>query len=349
MKRWLSGRTGTVIKICVSAVLIALILRGFEWDQLGAQLEKVNPWLLAVAFALYIAQFGISAWKWRICLEIHDLRHSLPYLTKVICIGFFFNNFLPSCIGGDGYRVVKTMPEDGLKSRSLSAVLLERITGLGALVVIGIVGGYFLLFDRPAPLVTWFVIGASAGLCVLGAGALALRAGWLRSVRNLLGRVEKLRIVGQNVGYIRRERARLVEVLAISLFFQLIAVVVIWVLFRVVGEPAAFSKCAVIGAISALVAVMPISINGIGVWEGSIVVAAVQTGIDANPAIVVAFLTRFSVVVLSLACGAVWLVDGGRRVTAEDIAESEKASCCAADPAVKSESTASVPAAAEHD
>ena len=68
MKRWLSGRTGTVIKICVSAVLIALILRGFEWDQLGAQLEKVNPWLLAVAFALYIAQFGISAWKWRICL-----------------------------------------------------------------------------------------------------------------------------------------------------------------------------------------------------------------------------------------------------------------------------------------
>jgi hypothetical protein len=58
--------------------------------------------------------------------------------------------------------------------------------------------------------------------------------------------------------------------------------------------------------------VLPISINGIGVVEGSLVFSAAQVGIVYDQAIIVALILRILTIPLTLICGFIYLYDAAR-------------------------------------
>ena len=306
----LKGRTGFAIKLTISVLLIGLLLWGIDWQKLRAGLSEAKVQWLGVAFACFTVQFPLSAWKWQKSLAIHDLEHGFGYLLRVLSIGFFFNNFLPTSIGGDGYRVYKTMPRGELKSRALSSVLFERIVGFAVLILVGLAAGVWLLIEGAREqVIVWFVILAGSGTICGVALLIALWAGALRPIGERLARVEKLRIVSRNLGHIYRSPRRVAEVFGISVIFQLTAVLAYWALYRAIGASADAPQCAVIGAISSLAAVLPLSVGGIGLLEGSFVAAALGAGLDQTASISVALLTRIAVVILSMVCGLVFLFD----------------------------------------
>jgi glycosyltransferase 2 family protein len=73
-------------------------------------------------------------------LSIHRVPFEFRTLQKYYFIAMFFNNFLPSTIGGDSYRVIKTMHNPRSRSSAVIAVLMERLTGLAALLLLGYLG-----------------------------------------------------------------------------------------------------------------------------------------------------------------------------------------------------------------
>ena len=60
---------------------------------------------------LLTSQFFLSAWKWQKSLAIHNLEFGFWHLLKSICIGTFFNNFLPTAIGGDAQTVRRSIAQ----------------------------------------------------------------------------------------------------------------------------------------------------------------------------------------------------------------------------------------------
>jgi len=225
----------------------------------------------------------------------------------VLSIGFFFNNFLPSSIGGDGYRVLKTLPASGTKSRALSAVVLERALGFGALLFVGFLGAVAILFRNPSTIVVSFVTLIGSGFAALGLLFVLARFGHLRGLWERLARNPKLRVLTESAGLIARSRRPLAELVIWSFVFQALGVIAVSALFAAVGQRVEFAICAVVGTMSALAAVLPISINGIGVSEGSFVAASVQLGVGLEQAVIVALLTRAMGVPLSVGCGFVYL------------------------------------------
>jgi len=299
----------TFAKVTVSLLLIATLLFNVEWSEVLRQLRSMNTWLLAFVLLLMTLQFPISSWKWQKSLRIHGLDYPFGLLQKVLCIGFFFNNFLPTSIGGDAYRVIKTVPSEGYKSRALSSVLFERIVGFGALLFLGLVGGLVTLKEQQPIIVVNFVIVCLAGFAAFAVFLVMMQRGMLQGFQRRLEKIKKLEVVFHNLRHIKRGGKNLLDVVLISVGFQLMAIVIIYVLFSSVGADVGYAKCALLGAIVGIVAVLPISINGIGVVEGSFAVAAVQLGIDLNQAVIVAFLLRILVVPISLVCGLVYLWD----------------------------------------
>ena len=67
---------------------------------------------------------------------------------------------------------------------------------------------------------------------------------------------------------------------------------------------------------------MPVSINGIGVMEGSLVGMAVALGVEYDAALVVAILRRLLMVALSILCGAMFIIDREPQATARASAAS---------------------------
>src|SRR5438128_935635 len=96
---------GMVMRPAVSVALrVALFLRigaGSVWTTLRG---GSPAWLLAGA-ALVVLAMLVSAWKWQILLASHGLRVGFGHLFGTYLVGLFFNNFLPSNIGGDVIRV----------------------------------------------------------------------------------------------------------------------------------------------------------------------------------------------------------------------------------------------------
>src|SRR4029077_15422382 len=125
------------------------LLFSIDWSTVPAYAERLTPALAVLVVAIFAAQLAIRAWKWQWALRMHGLRYPYPFLSRVLVIGFFLNNFLPTSIGGDAYRVYRTLPEVPPKSRAISAVTLERVAAFSARLCLGMVGAVSLYSSNP--------------------------------------------------------------------------------------------------------------------------------------------------------------------------------------------------------
>jgi len=301
------------IKVSASLLLIGILIYNVEWGKLIGHLESVSILSIVIALTIYALQFPISTFKWQKSLLIHNIEYPLGFLQKVLCISFFFNNFLPSSIGGDVYRAIKTMPKEGFRSRAVSAILLERIIGLFALLLLGLFGAIAITIDEHIAIVRFYVLFCLVTGAAFSVFMIILRLGIFSGLLKRINRIKKLEILTHNIKLIRRSPRTLVGIFIISLLFQLLAIAAIGVLFNALGSDGDYARYALLGAVIGLAAIIPISINGIGVVEGSFAVAAVQLGMNFNHAVIVAFIMRILVLALSLICGLVYLVDSHSR------------------------------------
>ena len=97
------------------------------------------PWLVA-ALALYLAMILASAWRWGLLLGAQGIPFTFGRLTSSFLVATFFNNFLPSNIGGDVIRIADTAPAAGSKTLATTVVLIDRGHRAARLVLMAAVG-----------------------------------------------------------------------------------------------------------------------------------------------------------------------------------------------------------------
>src|SRR5687767_13286731 len=82
----------------------------------------------------------ISAWRWGLLLHAQHVRIGHGPLAASFLVATFFNNFLPSNIGGDVVRVTDTAPAAGSKTLAATIVLIDRGIGLLGLILVAAIG-----------------------------------------------------------------------------------------------------------------------------------------------------------------------------------------------------------------
>jgi acetyltransferase-like isoleucine patch superfamily enzyme len=191
----------------------------------------------------------------------------------------------------------------------ISAIVLERLLGIAALLIIGSLCAAALL-ARHALLHTALVgllLAAGAGACIV------FWAAWYSGpVRRRLSRLThspKLEPLSQNLRTLAVHPRQLTTTVALSFLFQILAVVVITVLFSAVGVDASFLQAGFIAVASGVAGVLPISINGIGVIEGSFTAAALETRIPFHEAVFVAMFLRLYMLVAGMLGGFLYALE----------------------------------------
>src|SRR5687767_16028109 len=120
----------SALKGLVSAALLALLLSRVDAGRLWNVARTASiPWL-AAAIGLYVLMVLVSAWRWGLLLEAQGIVLRYSRLAVSFLVACFFNNFLPSNIGGDVVRVADTAPAAGSKTLATTVVLLDRGIGL---------------------------------------------------------------------------------------------------------------------------------------------------------------------------------------------------------------------------
>ncbi|HEC12008.1 MAG TPA: flippase-like domain-containing protein [Acidiferrobacteraceae bacterium] len=124
------------IKIIVSGALIYWILTRVSLEEVFAAMANARTGVLVVAFLMYFVGYSITAIRWRLLLHAQGVEVPLFRLVQSFMVALFFNNFLPSTIGGDAVRVYDSWRFSGSKTRAVAVVFTDRVFGMLALMLI---------------------------------------------------------------------------------------------------------------------------------------------------------------------------------------------------------------------
>ena len=299
-----------LFKAAVTIALCAIIIWNINWKDLRDAFFNVNPILIAVVFGCMVLNIAISTIKWRILLSIHKIKFNFANLHKYYFTAVFFNNFLPTNIGGDGYRIYKTIKNESSRIGAVIAVLTERVTGILTLVFLGTLGASYLLFtdNDNGPflrVILWISLAIIliSCVCIIFLPKIAAKF----STNEKLP--QKIKTFLLLIDDYRDEPLKTFQIVLVSIFFHIFTFFWMTILIKAIGSNFSVTKLAVTLMISNLAAVLPISINGIGLLDGSFVYVAGKFGMSYEHAVMVMGLNRALLIPLSLIGGLFYLKD----------------------------------------
>src|SRR3989344_3843275 len=129
---------GTVTKISVSIFFLFLAFYKVEWQEISENLQKISFFYIGITFIAFACGFAISVKKWKILADSQKLKISYGQMFAIQLTSIFINNFTPSFVGGDAYRIYQTGKPEGKYGLAASIVVLDRIVGLMAAMSLGV-------------------------------------------------------------------------------------------------------------------------------------------------------------------------------------------------------------------
>jgi uncharacterized membrane protein YbhN (UPF0104 family) len=262
------------LRLAVSAALVAWILHRTPFQEIGAAFRSADLRFVLLALGLYLFDTFASVRRWRLLIRAQGGEAPFAGLVRAYFVGIFFNNLLPSTIGGDTVRVVHTARSGVGRAQALAIIFVDRFLGLLALLLFAVLGA--LASGR----LTWIM--ACAAVLGLAAGLLFLHR-QLHWTWNVLARAS---------GW--------------SLLLQTSVVIGGWCLARALHSPIPWPYFFLIVPLALIVMMLPVSINAIGVRENVWAFFFAAFGAPAALGVAVAWLSYGLVLAQALVGGAVY-------------------------------------------
>lgn len=294
-------------RILVSLALLYFAFRGINFVAIQSRLSQISISWVMLAIAATAFQIFLGALRWR---EI-SVRCAAPLGTgqafRYNMIGSFFNQTLPSTIGGDAMRLWLVRHTGAGWRAATYSVLVDRAVGLIALAIIVVVSlpwSYELIGNARGRIALLLVdVGAiSAGLGFLLLGRLPWQ--WLKTLWGLR-HIHACSVIANQVLFNRSSGPR---VAILSLLIHVVTVVIAWCAVRSIAASADFEQLFMLVPPIMLITMLPISIAGWGVREATMMVAFGYAGLAQTDGTVVSLLFGASSFVVGAIGGLVWIL-----------------------------------------
>jgi glycosyltransferase 2 family protein len=256
-----------LIKIAVTVAIFIYLFRYINFDALVAILAKSHGGMIFIALLLQLASTYVAAYRWSdIGTQLHFHEQRSFYAASYFK-GVFFNQVLPSSIGGDAVRVLDLSRKGYGNKDSFYAVFMDRVVGLTGLLVLNLAASllFFGIFERNFSLLLISI--ATLGLAGFASLFFFNRIAFLQhfKVLNLLFRL------ANRINTLYSDKTVLAKHIALS--------VVVWLLTVMSVYGIALSIDVKLGLETFLIAVppvfllmiIPISLAGWGIREGAMI------------------------------------------------------------------------------
>ncbi|MCA9957417.1 MAG: flippase-like domain-containing protein [Ardenticatenaceae bacterium] len=281
-----------ILQIGLSLALLALLLRLVGLDEVITTLSNLDWGWYLPALLLFIVNIIIRGYRWYLLLHALNERPSLIHLIYLYFIGFFANNFIPSGFGGDVVKIVSLRQSYGRGTEALSSVVMERVTGLMGSAIIALIAlswnGISHTTNIELPLALWLAIV----IISFGIPVAFILIRWLEPTQFITNRVPKLSKLpkfdklGQLEDTVRRYPVPvLLQSLSISIPFTLSLILVQYSIARALNVTVPLAAFGLFVPIIAIVNLLPISFNGLGLREGLYLFLFGSIGVSSESAV----------------------------------------------------------------
>ena len=311
MKRNTSALILFGLKLLITAGLITYLLRKIDIGPVLRQIRTIAPGPALLAVLIMLLQLALVSLRWQLVNQLVDARMRTGQVVRLTLIGQFFNQVLPSAVGGDAVRAWLASREGVPMGRAVTGILCDRAAALVALLLVI----SFTLFVLPAIVMNRFpaiellrtvaLIGLSALVAFFFLGALLSR---------LLMRYRITAPIGKLVRDFRRvlcSPASSTAIMALAGAVQVLLVMAIYLCAQGMNIHLEFAAALLVIPTVMLVSMIPVSFAGWGVRESAMIFGLGIVGISAPDALAVSVVFGLLQLIVGLPGGALWLVRSG--------------------------------------
>jgi hypothetical protein len=298
----------------IGLALIVALLPIFAQPEFWAALASADLPLVGAATLLSAASVVSKAWRWGVVMRWRGIALPPAYLISSYFVSMFFNNFLPSGMGGDVVRAYQTARDTGRGAESVIGVLIERGSGMLGLFAAGSLGA--LVVPVPpgvAVLAHGLFAGALVGVWALWSDATSrlltgIGARLPGRLRPAWGNVTRLHAEFRQYRTEWRLFANVMVQSVVTLLTTLASVYLLVVALGGAGTAVSLGAFAAVYSIVTAIDVIPFSLNGLGIREGTYVYFLGLLGVPTTTALGVAVLVRLIVALFALLGGVLFVM-----------------------------------------
>lgn len=288
------------------------MLRSIDLPSFWDRVKGMNPAWILLALAAYVFTQSVAVWRWHRLLRAQHIEVKRQRLTESIWVSMFFNNFLPSNIGGDVVRIADTAPAAGSKTLATTVILVDRVLGLTALVLIATSGALAAaLLGVHVPGARWlFLITAMGFVAAISVIAMPQLVGHALLPLRALNKpwiTERALQLEEAVIRFRNAPSALIGAFGGALVVQITIVAFYLLTAEGLSVPLPISLGAVLIPVSLVVQMAPVSINGFGVREAVFAFFFRRFGLPTDAAVALSLVSTGMVMGLSLVGGFFFL------------------------------------------
>jgi len=294
------------ITISISLIVYLVSTRIESFSDVIEILKSSNKFLLLLSLSTHALGTYITAVRWKTLLNTQGVRLSNATLSVTVLIGSFFNNFLPTSIGGDVFRAYDASKKGNISlGSSASVILVERFSGVVSAATYAIVAlflGFTAIGHRSVivPIVIFFVISLILGFLIINPSLFRLR--------KITSKFRFLRKISDKLANVKKYKVVLVEVLVFSFLLQFSVILNWWLAAMALGINLSLTAFIFIVPVVAVIAMLPISIGGIGLRENSLVIIMVAMGVNNEKAALCSLIILFMLIIMGVIGGITYII-----------------------------------------
>jgi uncharacterized membrane protein YbhN (UPF0104 family) len=293
-------------KILISAALLYFALRKVNLADLVSRINVASLGWIGMAIAVTFLQIFVGVLRWRVIGAECGAPLATRQAMRFNLIGTFFNQTLPSSIGGDAVRLWLVARGGAGWRAATYSIFVDRAIGLIALAIVIVASlpwSYNLISDphgRSALLfVDFAALAGGVGFLVLG----RLPWPWLKRWWGT-HHLHACSVIANRVIFSRKHGP---AIAVLSVLVHVLAVVIAWCVVQSIAAPVVFSQIFQLVPPVMLITMLPISIAGWGVREATMGLAFGYAGLMTNEGVNVSLLFGVVSFVVGAFGGLVWI------------------------------------------
>ncbi|MBZ0220331.1 MAG: flippase-like domain-containing protein [Candidatus Methylomirabilis sp.] len=313
----------TLIKVCISGAIMYVLLRNLDLDALWKTFASVNPLSVAFVAFVFLSVQTIATYRWSVILK-KDMTVPYSRLLSIYFIGLFFNNFLPTMVGGDlvkGYYLYKHSRKGDV---ALASIFMDRYAGFAALMCItalALIPGYPLISGTALPGFFVLLIGGFTFMSmVIWIGPLHSWAMRILDKVHFYGINKKIDTFYKVLMSYKSHHGILYRIFACSVVIQGGVIIGYYVLGSGLGMDVPVGYYFLFIPLTTAISMLPISLSGLGIREGAFIFLFTMIGASKEQAIALSLLWFATGVFVSVIGGVEYVRMGGRKAVEEGMA-----------------------------
>jgi uncharacterized protein (TIRG00374 family) len=299
-------------KAALSVLLLYLSLRWGNVSAIGARLSRFEPAWLALALGLLTTQIMFLSFRWSTIAVACGVRLGFVPALQFSFIAAFFNQVLPSTVGGDGARIWLLARRCGAGwARATYSVLIDRIVGVFALalVVIACLPWTFELIHDPIARTVLLLIGFGT---VAGAAIFVSIGTQFKQFTDRWAITRHLAAASRAAANMCGSSHTFASVIGCSIAIHFFTIAAAWCCAKAIAAPVSLSDVLFLMPPVLLVASAPISIAGWGVRETGMIAAFALAGLAESDGLTLSIVFGAATFIVGAIGGIIWIVSGLR-------------------------------------